>query len=112
MPIHGCRPNDDAAMDDTLVPFRARMLDKLERQYLDIDAQGLAYRYMAMGDVPADVIEKAIQEAIYLGRMKNAQIDSLMFTALVEALLEDRTFDIHGAPMELINMCAGGSWYC
>ena len=56
MPIHGCQRSDEAAMDDTLVPFRARMLDKLERQYLDIDAQGLAYTYMATGNVPADVL--------------------------------------------------------
>lgn len=112
MPIHGYQRSDDAAMDDFLVPFRTRMFDKLERQYLDLDAQGLAYRYMAAGEIPADVLEKAFQEAIYLGRMKNAMIDSLMFEALVEALMEDRTFDIQGSQADPVNMCAGRSWFC
>ncbi len=71
-----------------------RVLHDLERRYLSPDAQAKIYRYLATEEVPLEVTERAILEAVSLGRLKNAAADASLFDYLVDALLDDCSFEI------------------
>jgi len=71
-----------------------RVLHDLERRYLAPDAQAKIYRYLATEEVPLEVTERAILEAVSLARLKNAAADAALFDSLVDALLDDCSFEI------------------
>lgn len=71
-----------------------RVLHDLERRYLSPDAQAKIYRYFATEEVPLEITERAILEAVAIGRLKNAVADASLFDFLVDALLDDCSFEI------------------
>ena len=75
------------------IEFR-RVLHDLERRYLTPDAQAKIYRYFATEEVPLEVTERAIVEAVSLAHLKNAAVDASLFDFLVNALLDDCSFEI------------------
>ncbi len=79
-----------------------RVLHDVERRYLAPDAQGRIYRYMMTEEVPREIMERAIHEAVSLGQLKNSAVDAPLLDALVEALLDDRSFEIPGLSSENI----------
>lgn len=87
-----------------------RILHDFERRYLAPDAQGMVYRYFTTEEVPLDITERAIQEAVSIGMLKNSTVDALLFEALVDALLDDRSFEIPGSPLE--KMYPSSCWIC
>lgn len=60
-----------------------------ERRYLSVEAMGLAYRYYVTEQFPTDVIERAIQEAVLLGRSGHMCIDQALFGAVLNAVWEE-----------------------
>ncbi len=87
-----------------------RVLHDSERRYLTCEAQGIAYRYIASEELPMKLIERAIQEAVTLGQLRNASVDGQLFEVLVEALLDDRSFEFPGSESEMIS--PSGSLVC
>ena len=71
-----------------------RVLHSSERRYLSSDAQAMIYRYFATEEVPFEVTERAILEAVSLARLKNGMIDAPLFDCLVDALLDDCSFEV------------------
>ena len=71
-----------------------RVLHDMERRYLAPDAQGRIYRYMMTEEVPPEIMERAIYEAVSLGQLKNSTVDAHLLDALVDALLDDHFFEI------------------
>jgi hypothetical protein len=87
-----------------------RVLHDAERRYLTCDAQGVVYRYMASEEVPSELIEKAIQEAVSIGKMRSASVDGPFFEMLVETLLEDCSFGLFSGETERVY--PSGCWVC
>lgn len=87
-----------------------RILHDCERRYLDPEAQGIIYRYIATEEVPLDITERAIQEAVSLGALKNSAVDAVLFEAIVDAILDDRSFEIPGSPCEKVY--PSSCWIC
>ncbi|GAB1398658.1 hypothetical protein MASR2M17_14100 [Aminivibrio sp.] len=85
-----------------------RVLHDMERRYLSPDAQGRVYRYMMTEEVPREIMERAIHEAVSLGQLKNSAVDASLLDALVAALLDDRSFEIPGNTSE--NIYPSSSW--
>jgi ATP-dependent protease HslVU (ClpYQ) ATPase subunit len=79
-----------------------RVLHDTERRYLDPDAQARVYRYLATEEIPLEVTERAILEAVSLGRLKNVAVDAALFDCLVDALLDDCSFEIPETASEKI----------
>lgn len=79
-----------------------RVLHDSERRYLTCEAQGVAYRYIASEEFPMELIERAIQEAVTLGKLRNASVDGPLFEVLVEALVDDRSFEFPGSESEVV----------
>ena len=62
-------------------------------------------RAVALDDVddagiPFEVVERAILEAVSLARLKHSAIDAGLFDCLVDALLDDRSFEIQETASE------------
>ena len=71
-----------------------RVLHDFERRYLSPDAQSTVYRYLITEEIPLEVTERAIIEAVSLARLKNSAVDAPLFDCLVDALLDDCSFEI------------------
>ena len=82
----------------------------MERRYLAPDAQGKIYRYMVTEEVPMEIVERAIHEAVSLGQLKNSAVDAPLLEALVDALLDDRSFEIPGRSSEKVY--PSSCWIC
>lgn len=87
-----------------------RVFHDFERRYLSEEAQGLAYRYLMTEEVPIEITERAVLEAVSLGQLKNSAVDGLLFDALVDALLEDRSFEMPGGSAEKVY--PSSCWIC
>lgn len=86
-----------------------RMLHAMERWYLDPEAQTMVYRYLACEDVPSEVVEKAIDEAVAFGRAQRHPVDAEIFGAFVDTCLVDSCF---GHVWGLENRDGIPSWIC
>jgi len=87
-----------------------RILHDCERRYLAPETQGRIYRYIATEEVPLEITERAIQEAVSLGALKNSAVEAPLFDAIVDALLDDRSFEIPGSPSEKVY--PSSCWIC
>lgn len=96
--INSTRQGDRAA---TPSGFK-RVLHDTERRYLATDAQAVIYRYFLTEEVPFEVVERAILEAVSLARLKHSAIDAGLFDCLVDALLDDRSFEIQETASERV----------
>ena len=63
---------------------------------------------MMTEEVPREIMERAIHEAVSLGQLKNSAVDASLLDALVAALLDDRSFEIPGNASE--NIYPSSSW--
>ncbi|MDI9370241.1 MAG: hypothetical protein GX181_02550 [Synergistaceae bacterium] len=77
-----------------------RVLHDLERRYLAPDAQAAVYHYLITEEIPFEVTERAILEAVSLARLKNSTVDAPLLACLVDALLDDCSFEIPGTASE------------
>lgn len=87
----------------------ARTLHDLEKRYLDMGAQTMVYRYLACREVPKEVIEKAIDEAVAFGRSQHKPVDAEIFSAFVDAFFIDIC---HGPEWALRHRDGSPSWIC
>ena len=87
-----------------------RVLHDCERRSLSLEAQGIVYKCLAREEVALEVIERAIQEAVSLGALKNSAVEPPLFDAIVDALLDDRSFEIPGSPSEKVY--PSSCWIC
>lgn len=87
----------------------ARTLHDIERRYLDMGAQTMVYRYLACRDVPREVVEKAIDEAVAFGRAQHGPVDAEIFSALVDTLFIDVYY---GPEWALRHKDGTPSWVC
>lgn len=104
--------NTDRARGGRLVDslLVRRVLHDCERRYLAPEAQGRIYRYIATEEIPLEITERAIQEAVSLGALKNSAVEASLFEAIVDALLDDWSFEIPGSPSE--KMYPSSCWIC
>ena len=68
------------------------------------------YRYIATEEIPLEITERAILEAVSLGALKNSAVEAPLFDAIVDALLDDRSFEIPGSPSEKVY--PSSCWIC
>ncbi len=68
-----------------------------ERRYLSVEAMGLAYRYYVTEQFPVEIIERAIQESLMLGRSGNIRVDQPLFSAVLNAVWEEEFFPVAGS---------------
>ena len=87
-----------------------RMLSELERRSLTPDAVQFVYRLLYVYRVPCAILERALLEAVLLGRMRSAPVDLAALEGLV-----DRAFDSKAPGATLPRRGAGdasSSWTC
>ncbi len=75
-----------------------RVLHECERRSLSLEAQGIIYKCLATEEVELEVIERAIQEAVSLSFLKHSSVDAPLFEAIMDAVLDDCSFEIPGSP--------------
>ncbi|EFC90341.1 hypothetical protein Dpep_0309 [Dethiosulfovibrio peptidovorans DSM 11002] len=86
-----------------------RTLHDVERWFLDMDAQTMVYRYLACKDVPSEVVEKAIDEAVAFGRSHHRPVDAEIFSAFVDTFFIDIC---HGPEWAIRKNDGAPSWIC
>ncbi|MDD4836446.1 MAG: hypothetical protein PHU72_05030 [Dethiosulfovibrio sp.] len=86
-----------------------RTLHDIERRYLNMEAQTMVYRYLACVDVPREVVEKAIDEAISFGRSQRKPVDAEIFSALVDTFFLDKYY---GPELALRHSDNYPTWIC
>jgi hypothetical protein len=59
-----------------------RIFHGLERRYLSVEAQSMAFCLLNSQSVPPDITENAIQQAVVLGTMSDSKVDIQTFEAL------------------------------
>jgi hypothetical protein len=87
-----------------------RVLHDCERRSLSLEAQGIVYKCLAREEVALEVIERAIQEAVSLSFLKHSSVDGALFEAIMDAVLDDSSFEIPGSPLE--KTYPSSSWVC
>lgn len=78
--------------------------------YLTGEVQGLIYRYLTTEEIPLEITERAILESVSIGMLKNSAVGTTLFEDIVEALLEDRSFETPGFPAEMVD--SSNCWIC
>jgi hypothetical protein len=66
-----------------------RSFHEWERRYLSVEAMGFAYRCYVTEQFPTEVIERAINESLLLGRSGHMCIDQALFSAVLNAVWEE-----------------------
>ncbi|NLA91651.1 MAG: hypothetical protein GX843_08475 [Synergistaceae bacterium] len=97
-------------MEAKTPPPMRRVLHDCEKRSLSLEAQGIVYKHLAMGKVPLEIIERAIQEAVSLCGLKHSSVDGPLFEAIVDAVMDDITFEIPVSPLEMAY--PSSSWIC
>lgn len=67
-----------------------RVFSDLERRGLTPEAQSLAYRSLFVWHVPYSIVEKALSEALFFGRLNEIRVDAPLFAQMLERAF-DRT---------------------
>ncbi|MDR1375893.1 MAG: hypothetical protein LBJ22_00160 [Synergistaceae bacterium] len=87
-----------------------RIFHRLERQYLSLEAQSMAYCLLNSQSVAMDITENAIQQAVMLGSMSGSAIDVQTFEVLFHAVTLNPSFKI---PFSVASFLTSfNSWVC
>ena len=78
--------------------------------YLTKEVQGLIYRYLLTEEIPLEITERAILEAVSIGMLKNSAVGTPLFEVIVEALLDDQSIETPGFPAEMVDL--SNCWIC
>ena len=88
----------------------SRVFNGLECRYLSQEARLLASSLLHSQSVSPETTERAIHQALLLGRASESSIDGETFESLVEAVAMDPSFTI---PIMLLpSMPPSGNWVC
>jgi hypothetical protein len=76
-----------------------RILHKAERDMLSEEAQKTVYRCFSTEEIPTDVMEKAIQQAMNMGNERGSRVSEAFFLELVDAIMDDPFYSAPVYPM-------------
>lgn len=86
-----------------------RTLHRKERHYLNLDAQSMVYRYLACQEIPNEIVEKAIDEAVAHGRAHHRPVDAEILSTFVDAFFID---SFYGPSWALHHRDGSSIWTC
>ena len=86
-----------------------RTLHQMERHYLGIDAQSMVYRYLACQEIPNEIVEKAIVEAVAHGKTHHRPVNAEVLSTFVDAFFIDK---LYGPSWALRHKDGSSVWTC
>ncbi len=64
-----------------------RVLHPQERRYLAEDAEGLYYHFQNFSELDQDLLSRALEETVAIGRYTSTEAGAQVFLSVVDALL-------------------------